>query len=259
MTARPSTITTIAIAWASLWAQSLGAQERPAAQPDRATILLLRDAEAARLKMLERAEDSRRLVRPIPEAEKEVLKLQAIQTVLQERAEQLQRVQRNADARFQRELDDQYERLVDLMFARVEALHADDPALQEPDARARGAIERMVYSMAFGGTDAGRARDTFNRHLETDLAMRRRSIGLTPAQESKLRLAAAGDMKRFFDNVGAVREQFLAAANDPATKKKLVGELRRFRQISRAGPFGEGSLYDKVLNRIRRERDAAEH
>jgi hypothetical protein len=92
------------------------------------------------------------------------------------------------------------------------------------------------------------------RHLEqllqarVDAAMRGRK--LTRAQRAKLQLAGRGDIKRFFDQVEDRRREF---ETERRVYKNGLAALRRlepYRQVFQDGPFGDGSLFAKTLQRI---------
>lgn len=223
MTARTGTIPTAAIVCALLMARSVTAQESIPAARDAA-----KEKYTAQVQALERAQR-------------------------QQRAEILNALELERN----RIRVEQEAMLVDLLFANLEREVDPHAPLRERGIQLQHAIERMVNRIALGALDPRSARTTFTRHLDTELSAARRTMGLTAAQESKLRLAAEGDMKRYFDEVAFARDKFVAAFNEPARKKELSGEVQRLRAINLAGPFGQGSLYAKVLNRIRRERGVA--
>lgn len=263
MMARSSSITVIAIAWALSSVRPVAAQEieraRPvglqeiqAAREKAAMRTLAKQAEAARLQMERRAAEERKSILRNAADLKTAAQREALKEALLRRAEALQAQHRQEDERRQ-------EMIVELLLRRVAAQVGPDPAFSLRDGEPRDTIERFVNSMTFGEIDPARARTSFGRRLNTELDELRRTTGLTPAQEDKLRLAAEGDMKRFFDQVAAVRGKFVPASNDPVQKKVLLDEIRRLRAIGLAGPFGEGSLYSKVLEHMRREHALVEN
>ncbi len=115
------------------------------------------------------------------------------------------------------------------------------------DVLARENLDRMI----FGETDDEAAR---HRRLETMLAEKvRRAAGynrLTAAQQGRLRLAGQGDVKRFFDRVAEKRAEFELARRDLRSGVLLLRGLYPEQSDDQNGPFGPGSLYDKMLNKI---------
>jgi hypothetical protein len=98
------------------------------------------------------------------------------------------------------------------------------------------------------------------RHLNDILLARievaARGKKLTDPQRAKLRIAGKGDIKRFFDQVEERRSAF---ETDRRTYKTGLAALRRLdplSQIYKQGPFGEGSLFAKTLQRIDDDRKA---
>ena len=78
-------------------------------------------------------------------------------------------------------------------------------------------------------------------------------LGLDPAERAKLRMAARGDLKRYLVKVEAERAAFDTSRNDFREGHET---LMRVKQLSQDGPFREGCLFDKVLNRVVEERKA---
>jgi hypothetical protein len=103
----------------------------------------------------------------------------------------------------------------------------------------------------FGMEDSRDAR----RRLKEVLASRVNEAGttyrITPAQRRKLELAGKGDIQRFFDNVAAKREELDRLGTDEhKTRRFVLTELIPLRGKIRQGPFGEGSLFAKTLNKM---------
>jgi hypothetical protein len=91
-------------------------------------------------------------------------------------------------------------------------------------------------------------------HLDDLLSMKIQAVAqnhkLTAAQRAKLRTAGRGDIKRFFDQVQERRIDFEISRMNFTTG---TAALRRLKPLSAAyaqGPFGDGSLFSKTLNRI---------
>ena len=104
----------------------------------------------------------------------------------------------------------------------------------------------------------GRSEEEHRRRLDDALLERAetatRSHRLTEAQRAKLLLAGRGDIKHFFDEVERGRADFeIARMNFRSGHASLTG-LDRLTQIYRQGPFGDGSLFAKTLNKIESDR-----
>jgi hypothetical protein len=96
-----------------------------------------------------------------------------------------------------------------------------------------------------GTAAAGRAR--INSHLKLKLDELNRTCDLTELQRKKLALAAQGDMKRFFDQVEALRKKFMAVRNDQNAFNELWQEIHPLQQKQQAGLFNETSMFEKTL------------
>jgi hypothetical protein len=92
---------------------------------------------------------------------------------------------------------------------------------------------------------AGKAR--ISSHLKLKLDELNRACDLTDLQRKKLALAAQGDMKRFFDQVEALRKKFLAVRNDQNAFNELWQEIHPLQQKQQAGLFNETSMFEKTL------------
>jgi hypothetical protein len=77
---------------------------------------------------------------------------------------------------------------------------------------------------------------------------------LTDPERAKLRVAGKGDIKRFFDQVEDRRSAFESERKSFRTGHAALRRLERFSQIYQEGPFGEGSLFAKTLQRITDDR-----
>jgi hypothetical protein len=92
------------------------------------------------------------------------------------------------------------------------------------------------------------------RHLDEILQARIKAAAreheLTAAQRAKLRLAGRGDIKRFFDEVAGKRSAFEIERQSYRTGRAALQRLVLLSQIYQEGPFGDGSLFAKTLQRI---------
>jgi hypothetical protein len=104
--------------------------------------------------------------------------------------------------------------------------------------------------------DAGDEAARF-RHLEKLLRRRvdaaAREHKLTPPQRAKLQLAGRGDIKRFFDQVEDRRREFETERRVYQNGMAALRRLEPLVQAFRDGPFGDGSLFVKTLQRINDE------
>jgi hypothetical protein len=73
---------------------------------------------------------------------------------------------------------------------------------------------------------------------------------LTAAQRAKLRLAGMGDIKRFFDQVEDRRSAFEIERRTFKTGYPALQRLVPLSQVYQEGPFEDGSLFAKTLQKI---------
>jgi hypothetical protein len=82
-----------------------------------------------------------------------------------------------------------------------------------------------------------------------------RKMSLSAAEEQKLILAGHGDIKRFFDRIEAGRADFEVARKELTSGQifllKIAGGSYRTEFVQ--GPFGNGSLFSKTLEKIANE------
>jgi hypothetical protein len=57
-------------------------------------------------------------------------------------------------------------------------------------------------------------------------------------------------VKRFIDRVDEKRREFALVRTDPEKCRRLVREILPLRNTITSGPFGEGSIFSKVLKKI---------
>jgi hypothetical protein len=81
---------------------------------------------------------------------------------------------------------------------------------------------------------------------------------LTESEMDKLRLAAHGDVKRFFTQVELKRQEFEEARKNRNKGRQFLNELTRFRQSFQTGPYERDSLFYKTLSKILFDRKKAE-
>ncbi len=70
---------------------------------------------------------------------------------------------------------------------------------------------------------------------------------LNAAQRQRLTLAARGDVKRFFDQVEKIRQEFLTVANDQDRLQRVRQECSSLQKQLSRGLFGDASLFSKTF------------
>jgi hypothetical protein len=130
---------------------------------------------------------------------------------------------------------------------------ADTP--QAPDQM----ISDSVFAhWVFGMEDARDARRRLKEVLGTRVDEVETTFRVTPAQRRKLELAGRGDIERFFDHVAEKRKELdLLQVDEHKTRRFVITELIPLRSRIRQGPFGEGSLFAKTLNKMLNDRQLA--
>ncbi len=110
----------------------------------------------------------------------------------------------------------------------------------------------------FGSDSAESRRAQLDAILTRKIEEADRMWELTVAQREKLRLAGRGDMERLFHRVEDNRRQFLILRTDV---DQLMGfylrEIRPLRRTILTVPYGEGSIFSKVLKRTLEEGEPA--
>jgi hypothetical protein len=70
---------------------------------------------------------------------------------------------------------------------------------------------------------------------------------ISEAQKKKLQIAGRGDIKRFVDEVHALKRQYRQVKADPAELGKVQARLAELQASARADLFGDSSLFLKML------------
>lgn len=113
----------------------------------------------------------------------------------------------------------------------------------------------MVAEEQFDQWVFGNLRNTTSarEHLKSKLAMQVDEIDriskLNDAQKAKLRLAAAGDLKRVFERIEEKRKQFQLVRTDQQKFGAFYQEIQPLQQSLQQGIFGDGSLFSKTITR----------
>ena len=107
----------------------------------------------------------------------------------------------------------------------------------------------------FGMEDVRDARRRLKEMLGTRVDEVESTYRITQAQKRKLELAGKGDIERFFDHVAEKRKELdLLQVNENKTRRFVLTELIPLRGKMRQGPFGEGSLFAKTMNKMLNEK-----
>jgi len=147
-------------------------------------------------------------------------------------------------------------RVLLLVFTCVPALVLGSEDDGEPPPQAEQAVHgRMVEEESFdqmvfqGSPDAATGRARIVAHLKLKLEEVNRVCTLNPDQTTKLSLAGQGDIKRFLDQVEALRVKFLEIRNDQNRMNQFWQQVAPLQQKQTAGLFGESSIFAKTLSK----------
>lgn len=99
----------------------------------------------------------------------------------------------------------------------------------------------------YGTEDA--MRQALALRLESRMRELDQKYTLSEAQKTKLRLAASIEVKNRFDSIESMRARFELLGNDVTKFRKFVRQTDKERDALFADPFGDGSLFEKVLGR----------
>jgi len=134
------------------------------------------------------------------------------------------------------------------------AFGQDDDGLVDGDAPQPVAVNQFQINAnqfdqwVFQGN--GNARQARKR-LDSQLTMRMNEIhrvcGLDQTQKRKLSLAAAGDIKRFYDDVEKMRAKFMAVRNNRNAFGNIWQEIQPLQQKVSSGLFDSDSLFHKSV------------
>jgi hypothetical protein len=119
---------------------------------------------------------------------------------------------------------------------------------------AKSNFDRWVFAEG-GYNETARQRileDLLRRHVENSV----RAYKLDRSHQAKLLLAGRGDIKRFFDQVEERRPEFEKKRKNFQEGFAYLRRLEPLSKVYQEGPFGDGSLYAKTLQKIRDDQDA---
>jgi hypothetical protein len=86
-----------------------------------------------------------------------------------------------------------------------------------------------------------------------------RVCGLTADQQQKLQLAAAGDVRRFFDQVEVVRKKFLAVKDDQNAFGQIWQDIQPLQLRMSGGMFGDATMFGKTLRKTLSDEQLAKY
>jgi hypothetical protein len=139
----------------------------------------------------------------------------------------------------------------------------DDPLEKEPPPGGLALGHRMTAGeifnhQAFGARVDDRAvQEHLGRMLDFRWSYVVRTHEFSPMQERKLLLAGQGDIKRFLDQVREQRKEFEAGKADQQNQQTWLMEFDSIRRRYGPGPFGDDSLFVKVLRKIEDDKKRA--
>ena len=93
-------------------------------------------------------------------------------------------------------------------------------------------------------------RERVEARLDIQVAELDRLCSLSEAQKEKLRLAARGDISRFFDSVETLRAKFRAGQHDQNVINRMWQEIQPLQRQQAMGLFNEKSLFGGVTHKI---------
>lgn len=136
-----------------------------------------------------------------------------------------------------------------LSSAAPDDMEAAAPAAAEANQQvfiAEANFDQWVFQ---GRGDANAARQRIESTLKLRIDDVHRICDLADAQKQKLTLAARGDIKRFLEEVEAVREKFRAVQQDGNAVNAIWQDIQPVQQKLSNGLFGETSLFAKTLRK----------
>ena len=108
-------------------------------------------------------------------------------------------------------------------------------------------FDRWLFGDDFG---EGRRRPFLYGRLVVRVDLAAQELRLTVPQKEKLRLSGVGDIKRFFDRVEEMRQDFELARRDLTAGRRVLTQLLTLSDEFRLGPFGDDSLFAKTLRKM---------
>jgi hypothetical protein len=106
---------------------------------------------------------------------------------------------------------------------------------------------REAVAQLFGNFRMSEARRRFDAVLALRIGDVDRAVGLTEQEKEKLRVAGRGDIKRFFDEMDETLERASSINDNRARAQELSVKAQALRQALGADPFGDQSLFARVL------------
>jgi hypothetical protein len=134
----------------------------------------------------------------------------------------------------------------------------DEPAVVAPVQQFVMADENFDQWI-FGARNAATGRSRLDSLLALQIEDVDRTCGLTESQKKKLLLAGRGDLKRFFDRIEDKRKKFQLVKNDQNKVNEVIQEIQPLQLTLNSGPFGEGSIFFKTLEKTLDEEQVAKY
>jgi len=129
----------------------------------------------------------------------------------------------------------------------------DDSDENAPRQQVRVYTEQAFDVYVLGGAGSiDQVRSRFDSVLKLRIEAAARTRPLTREQREKLELAGRGDIKRQFADIEAKRKEFEGLRRDFQKASEFLREISRARAVQ-SMPFGDGSLFAKVLATIDRQ------
>ena len=107
--------------------------------------------------------------------------------------------------------------------------------------------------------NAKQARIQIETKLKLQLDELNRVCGLNDTQQQKLKLAASSDLKRYFDEVAAVRKKVKAGMIDQNAWNNIWQEIQPLRNKQSAGLFGDTSFFAKAVRKTLNDEQNAKY
>jgi hypothetical protein len=108
-------------------------------------------------------------------------------------------------------------------------------------------FDQQIFGGNGGNGNAAVARTKLDSLLTLQVEEIERNCEVSAAQKKKLLLAGRGDIKRFFDRVEEVRQQFDKIKNNQNQFPMIWQEMQPLQSTFNAGLFGEESIFAKAL------------
>ena len=120
----------------------------------------------------------------------------------------------------------------------------------------RNNFDQWVFQ---GSASAAAAQDRIATSVKLQIADVDRACGLSEEERQKLQLAASGDVRRFLDQVEALRAKFVGANNDQNAFNQMWQEIQPLQAKMASGLLRGDSLFAKTINKTLSPERLARH